>query len=131
VSTASLSTFPTYFGIYGAGGANTGGFYAMGDQWDNFPQGRDSGQGQIVDDYSWIHGKHAFKFGVNYRRNRVTDYTYEVGQVPSYFFNTWETSPAESPTPTPAANTISVSARCRMRTFVSTTSAFMLRTNGT
>jgi len=84
---ASLSTFPTYFGIGGAGGANTGGFYPVGVQWDNFPQGRDSGQGQIVDDYSWIHGKHAFKFGVNYRRNRVTDFTYEVGQVPSYFFN--------------------------------------------
>jgi hypothetical protein len=60
----------------------------MGDQWDAFPQGRDSGQGQIVDDYSWIHGKHAFKFGVNYRRNRVTDFTYEEGKIGSYFFNT-------------------------------------------
>jgi hypothetical protein len=86
VSTAE-STFPAYFGIYGAGGANTGGFYAMGDLWQYFPQGRHSGQGQIVDDYSWIHGKHAFKFGVNYRRNRVSDYTYQEGQVGSYYFN--------------------------------------------
>jgi len=86
VSTAA-NTFPTDFQIGGAGGANTAGFYEMGDLWFVFPQGRHSGQGQLVDDYSWIHGKHAFKFGVNYRRNRVTDYTYSEGKIGSYFFN--------------------------------------------
>jgi len=86
VSTAE-STFPSYFQIGGAGGANTGNYYAMGDLWPYFPQGRHSGQGQLVDDYSWIHGKHAFKFGVNYRRNRVTDFTYLEGKIGSYFFN--------------------------------------------
>jgi hypothetical protein len=80
------STFPGYLFPLGAGGSNTANFYPMGDQWFAFPQGRDSGQGQIVDDYSWIHGKHAFKFGVNFRRNRVTDFTYEEGKVGSNFF---------------------------------------------
>jgi hypothetical protein len=84
---ASLNTFPSYFSIGGAGGTNTAGFYAQGVNWQYFPQGRDSGQGQIVDDYSWIKGNHSLKFGVNYRRNRVTDFSYEQGQVGSYFFN--------------------------------------------
>jgi Carboxypeptidase regulatory-like domain len=83
----ALNAFPSYFSVGGAGGANTGGFYPLGDNWTVFPQGRDSGQGQIVDDYSWIHGKHAFKFGVNYRRNRITDYSYHEGLIGSYFFN--------------------------------------------
>jgi hypothetical protein len=82
----ATSTFPSYFGLFGAGGANNGGFYPMGVYWPAFPQGRHSGQGQLVDDYSWVHGKHALKFGVNFRRNRVTDYTYQEGQVGSYFF---------------------------------------------
>src|SRR5580658_8790713 len=85
---AAEATFPSYFGIYGAGGVNTSGFTGMGNYWPVFPQGRDVGQGQLVDDYSWIHGKHAFKFGVNYRRNRVTDFSYLEGQVGTYaFFN--------------------------------------------
>ena len=85
---AAQSEFPTYFGIYGAGGANTAGFYSMGPEygWTYWPQGRYSGQGQLEDDYSWIHGKHAFKFGVNYRRNRVTDSTYEENLIGSYNF---------------------------------------------
>jgi hypothetical protein len=94
-ASASQSTFPTYFNIGGAGGANTpsllggygGPFYPLGVQWFEFPQGRNAGQGQLVDDYSWIHGKHAFKFGVNFRRNRVTDSSLLEGKTGSYFFN--------------------------------------------
>ncbi|MGA8027006.1 MAG: carboxypeptidase regulatory-like domain-containing protein, partial [Bryobacteraceae bacterium] len=84
---AALSSFPSYFNIGGAGGANGSGFTPMGVNWSAFPQGRDSGQGQIVDDFSLIKGKHSIKFGVNYRRNRVTDFSYESGAVGSYFFN--------------------------------------------
>lgn len=83
---ASLSTFPSYFSIGGAGGTNNAGFYADGVNWNAFPQGRDAGQGQIVDDYSWIKGNQTWKFGVNYRRNRVTDFSYESNQVGTYNF---------------------------------------------
>jgi hypothetical protein len=41
----------------------------------NMPQGRNVGQAQFVDDLTWIHGKHSFKAGVNYRYNKVTDFT--------------------------------------------------------
>jgi hypothetical protein len=41
----------------------------------NMPQGRNVGQAQFVDDLTWIHGKHSFKVGVNYRYNKVTDFT--------------------------------------------------------
>jgi hypothetical protein len=41
-----------------------------------FPQGRNVTQYQFVDDYSWTHGKHTWKFGMNYHRNDVTDFDY-------------------------------------------------------
>jgi hypothetical protein len=41
----------------------------------NMPQGRNVGQAQLVDDLTWIHGKHSVKGGLNYRYNKVTDYT--------------------------------------------------------
>lgn len=89
---SALSTFPTYFqlqGLGGAAGANggAGGFTNMGVNWTNFPQGRDVGQGQIIDDFSAIKGNHTFKFGVNFRKNEVTDFSYESGSIGSYIFN--------------------------------------------
>jgi len=86
---AALSAFPGYFNPQnsGAGGANGGGFTPVGIFWPAFPQGRDSGQGQIVDDFSLIKGNHTIKVGVNYRRNRVTDFSYEENLVGSYLFN--------------------------------------------
>jgi hypothetical protein len=41
----------------------------------NFPQGRNVGQAQLVDDLTWVKGKHSFKAGVNYRYNKITDFT--------------------------------------------------------
>ncbi len=41
----------------------------------NFPQGRNVGQAQFADDLTWIHGKHTIKGGVNYRYNKITDFT--------------------------------------------------------
>jgi len=38
-----------------------------------FPTGRNVGQAQVVDDLTWIHGKHSFKAGVNYRFDKITD----------------------------------------------------------
>jgi hypothetical protein len=38
-----------------------------------FPTGRNVGQVQLVDDLTWIHGKHTFKGGINWRFDKITD----------------------------------------------------------
>ncbi len=38
-----------------------------------FPNGRNVGQAQLVDDLTWIHGKHTFKTGINWRLDKITD----------------------------------------------------------
>jgi Carboxypeptidase regulatory-like domain len=42
----------------------------------NFPQGRNITQYGIVDDFSWSRGRHTFKFGVNFRRDDVSDHNF-------------------------------------------------------
>ncbi|HTC49110.1 MAG TPA: carboxypeptidase-like regulatory domain-containing protein [Candidatus Aquilonibacter sp.] len=37
------------------------------------PQGRNIFQHQYVDDFSWVRGRHDFKFGVNFRRDDISD----------------------------------------------------------
>ena len=49
----------------------------------NFPQGRNTTQYQIVDDYSLTKGAHNMKFGVNYRRYDITDYAFSVLNNPA------------------------------------------------
>ncbi|MBV9763232.1 MAG: TonB-dependent receptor [Acidobacteriaceae bacterium] len=71
-------------------GSSTGAFYVMGGFFENgfpFIQGRDSGQGQVIDDLSWIKGSHTIKVGGNLRKNRVTDFGFQSGQVGLYTFN--------------------------------------------
>ncbi len=51
----------------------------------NFPQGRNTTQYQIVDDFSLTKGAHNLKFGVNYRRYDITDYTFSVLNDPLVF----------------------------------------------
>jgi outer membrane receptor protein involved in Fe transport len=82
---AAEQLFPYNFSIYD-GGANGGGFYGMGSQWNNFPQGRDVGQGQLIDDLSITHGRHNIKLGGNYRRNRVSDFGLLTNTVGTYYF---------------------------------------------
>ena len=43
--------------------------------YTTWPQGRNVTQYQISDDLSWLKGRHNLKFGVNFRRNDITDYT--------------------------------------------------------
>jgi hypothetical protein len=38
-----------------------------------FPQGRNITQYQFVDDFSWVRGRHNFKFGANFRRDDISD----------------------------------------------------------
>ncbi|MEI9972103.1 MAG: carboxypeptidase regulatory-like domain-containing protein [Ignavibacteriota bacterium] len=53
----------------------------------SFPQGRNVGQMQLVDDITWVKGKHSFKAGVNYRYNKVTDISIATGAyIGSYQF---------------------------------------------
>lgn len=69
---ATLAAFPTQFQILD-GGSNAAGFTGLGNDNTRYPQGRRVGQIQLVDDFSYIIGKHTVKVGVNYRYNRVTD----------------------------------------------------------
>ena len=48
----------------------------------NFPQGRNVTQYQFIDDFSWTKGKHSLKFGANFRRYDITDYTFSVLNIP-------------------------------------------------
>ena len=71
---AALALFPTTLQF------NDGLYSSMAgvapDPLSNFPNGRRVAQWQIIDDYSYIHGSHEFKFGVNFRRNYVADLSY-------------------------------------------------------
>ena len=51
--------------------------------YNTWPQGRNVTQYQISDDFSWQRGRHNLKFGANFRRNDITDYT------PGGFFATF------------------------------------------
>src|SRR5580704_5772065 len=46
-----------------------------------FPQGRNVTQYGLVDDFSWTRGKHSFRFGVNFRRDDVSDHNF-TGVIP-------------------------------------------------
>jgi hypothetical protein len=58
----------------GTGSGNPGGF-AGGLL---FPQGRDVTQWQLIDDLAITRGSHAFKMGINFRRDDVSDYSSEI-----------------------------------------------------
>jgi hypothetical protein len=44
----------------------------------SFPQGRNITQYQFIDDFSWTHGNHTFKFGENFRRYDISDHNFFV-----------------------------------------------------
>lgn len=50
-----------------------------------FPQGRNITQYQFVDDFSWVHGRHNFKLGLNFHKDDITD--------GNFFFTTPEVVP--------------------------------------
>jgi hypothetical protein len=70
---ASLAAFPMYMLLNDGGANGTGAMDPLGINTGSFPQGRRVGQAQIVDDFSYAHGSHSLKFGVNYRYNRIAD----------------------------------------------------------
>jgi hypothetical protein len=52
------------------GGANGGGFSTVGN--GAFPNGRNVGHLQLIDDVSWTKGRHAIKAGIAYRYDKYT-----------------------------------------------------------
>jgi Carboxypeptidase regulatory-like domain len=55
-----------------------GSLFPLNNEGDAFPQGRNVTQYGIVDDFSWNRGKHGFRFGVNFRRDDVSDHNFET-----------------------------------------------------
>jgi len=70
-SLSAATALMPYQLTFGGGEFNTPGsvFY------NTWPQGRNVTQYQVSDDYGWMKGNHNLKFGVNFRRNDLTDYT--------------------------------------------------------
>ncbi len=56
-------------------------FYSLGRDFNDWPQGRNVTQYGVVDDFSWQKGNHSLKFGINFRRNDITDYSPGIGSV--------------------------------------------------
>jgi hypothetical protein len=56
-------------------------FYSLGRDLNDWPQGRNVTQYGIVDDFSLQKGNHALKFGVNFRRDDVSDYSPGFGSI--------------------------------------------------
>jgi hypothetical protein len=73
----AASVFPTTIGIAKAVNScsiQDGNLSCIGGELYRYPQGRNVGQAQLVDDFSWTRGVHTFKFGVNYRKVNFADY---------------------------------------------------------
>jgi outer membrane receptor protein involved in Fe transport len=62
------------------------GFASINGAVGTFPQGRNITQYQFIDDFSWVHGKHSFKFGENFRRYDVSDHNF-FNIYPTITFN--------------------------------------------
>src|SRR5580658_501231 len=52
--------------------------FNLNNMGTGFPQGRAVTQYGLVDDFSWNRGKHGFRFGVNFRRDDVSDHNFET-----------------------------------------------------
>jgi hypothetical protein len=81
---ASLAVYP-YFGITDAGvdGSGTlenGGLSLLGVP-GVLTQGRNVTQYQIVDDFTWIRGRHTFRLGENFRRDLISDYDQRINTI--------------------------------------------------
>ena len=75
---AAASALPTLPGQTMTLAFNDGSLAALNGLNVLFPQGRRITQYQVVDDFSWVRGRHTFKVGVNYRRDDISDHTFVV-----------------------------------------------------
>ena len=74
------STFP-----YGIATSSASDFFSGFNAQEAFPQGRNVTQYQFIDDVSWSHGRHTFKFGGNFRRYDVSDHNFFYNNPLVYF----------------------------------------------
>src|SRR5579864_5050317 len=74
---AAASALPTLPGQTMTLGFNDGSLQALNGLNVLFPQGRRITQYQVVDDFSWVRGRHNFKVGVNFRRDDISDHTFQ------------------------------------------------------
>jgi Carboxypeptidase regulatory-like domain len=58
-----------------------GSLFPLNNEGTAFPQGRVITQYGIVDDFSWTRGRHGLRFGVNFRRDDVSDHNF-TGVIP-------------------------------------------------
>jgi hypothetical protein len=79
---ASVAVFPTTLNF-----ADGQGFAALGGTNNNYPQGRNVQQYQIVDDLSWQVKKHSLKLGINWRGNKISDFRSQVNKAGLTTFN--------------------------------------------
>lgn len=85
---AALAVFPTTMsfgdGVFSRLGGGTGSpVFGL----NNYPSGRKVSQIQVVDDFSYMLGRHEFKIGLNFRRDDVGDYSYGPGTSGALTFN--------------------------------------------
>lgn len=81
----TTSLIPERFTFSDGGAGASGGLATVGA---NFPTGRNVGQAQAIDDFSWILGRHTIKLGANYRYNKITDTSIaSTSQVGTYAFS--------------------------------------------
>ena len=86
----AAATFPTQLDLSSLGYTSLGGQFGGGAGEFIFPQGRNTTQYQIVDDFSITKGAHSLKFGGNFRRYDVTDYVFSEGANPLSVFGSVE-----------------------------------------
>ena len=67
---AALEAFPTTMYFY------DGSLTTLGGADYAYPQGTKTTQYQFIDDFSWLHGNHDLKFGINYARSDMSDYDF-------------------------------------------------------
>ncbi len=82
----ALGTFPQAL-IFGGdnplGAASDSGVVG---RMEAFPQGRNITQYQFIDNVTWTHGNHGFKFGANFRRYDVSDHNFFYTNPLTYFY---------------------------------------------
>jgi len=82
---ASVNVFPTEVGGSHNAPNNCSSFdgllTCMGGEYSRYPQGRNVGQYQAVDDLSYSRGSHELKFGVNFRRINFATYRPSINQT--------------------------------------------------
>ena len=78
-------TFPVQLDMAALGYTSLGGQFGGAGEYA-FPQGRDVTQYQFIDDFSVTKGAHSLKFGANFRRYDISDFTYSEFTNPLALF---------------------------------------------